>query len=389
MMNRKHIELVLGIDLKLHLNENKYILSEEVRQTIISEQLIFESFIDSLKKYAGEKWNKVVDTIRDWKDAAVILGKVLSDANTLNNFAINMWKTFISGDLNKLKQFLQKIKLGNLIPKIDKFIQKVASFQGWKKFMAVTAITSIAKYIIEKLASVAPENITKWITSYFSEEAIGKITSKLTDFTSYVSWLQPIIQGTEILFKTLKPTIDKFKFAIDLAKQNNPQAQNQQITNTQTQNQGVLTELRKTIRKIIENEFSGEELTNKKYKLRHPKTNTIVFVDVDKVLDKHGLDSPEFDIRIKKNQIGNRIDKAKNYIKDYIDDDRWIHPKTGKRQDNEFSKMNFEPSVAYINNGKLGFEDGRHRILAAKELGLKTVALEVPKDQVDLFKELQ
>lgn len=156
-----------------------------------------------------------------------------------------------------------------------------------------------------------------------------------------------------------------------------------------------MKKLRNKIRELINealsdfNHFSGDELKNKNYKLRYPEKNTIVFVDVDKVLNRHGIDNPEFDIRNKKYKIGNRVEKAKDYIKNYIDDERWIHPRTGQRQGDKHSKMNFEPSVASINNGKLGFEDGRHRILAAKELGLKTVALEVPKNQIEFFTDLQ
>ncbi len=40
------------------------------------------NFIDSIKKYASEKWDKVVTTITDWKDAAVILGKVTKEKIT-------------------------------------------------------------------------------------------------------------------------------------------------------------------------------------------------------------------------------------------------------------------------------------------------------------------
>ena len=120
-----------------------------------------------------------------------------------------------------------------------------------------------------------------------------------------------------------------------------------------------------------------------KYDLRR-SNDILIFVDVDKLLKKHSEDQPNFDIIKKENQIGNRLEKDKEFIKNYKNDDRFINPKTGERTN---YKVRFEPSVVSINDSKLSFEDGRHRVLAAKEMGLKKVAIEIQKNQIELFKE--
>jgi hypothetical protein len=120
------------------------------------------------------------------------------------------------------------------------------------------------------------------------------------------------------------------------------------------------------------------------YELRYPKENKLLFLDADKLLKRHSIDNPSFDITVKENQIGNRVQKAKDYISDYLLDNRWINRKTNERTN---TKVTFEPSIVGIYNGKLGFEDGRHRVLAAKELGFKKVAVEVPKEQVAEFEK--
>ena len=125
-------------------------------------------------------------------------------------------------------------------------------------------------------------------------------------------------------------------------------------------------------------------LNNIKYNLRWPNKNTIVYVSPEKILNRAAKDNPDFDVMNPKNQIGNRISKAKDFILNYSKDRRLINQKTGERTKYE---AEFEPSVASIYDGKLGFEDGRHRILAAKDLGIKKVAVEVPKNQAEEFNQ--
>jgi hypothetical protein len=112
------------------------------------------------------------------------------------------------------------------------------------------------------------------------------------------------------------------------------------------------------------------DLTTLNYALRHPN-DAIVFVDADMLLKRHLHDEPEYAVLVESNQIGRRVENAKEFL--ILNVDR--------------KGVYFEPSVAGIYNGKLSFEDGRHRVLAAKELGYHTVAVEVPKDQVALFEK--
>jgi len=120
--------------------------------------------------------------------------------------------------------------------------------------------------------------------------------------------------------------------------------------------------------------------------MRRPDKNEIVFVSVDALLEKHAKDQPSYDIQKPENRIKGRVEKAKEYIKNYIKDQRAIDPKTGERMK---TKVSFEPSVVDIgNDGKISFEDGRHRVLAAKQLGLTEVPIEVPREKVKSVESL-
>lgn len=120
--------------------------------------------------------------------------------------------------------------------------------------------------------------------------------------------------------------------------------------------------------------------------MRRPDKNEVIFVPIDALLQKHAKDQPSYDIQKPENRIKGRVEKAKEFIKNYIKDQRAIDPKTGERMK---TKVSFEPSVLDIDeNGKISFEDGRHRVLAAKELGLTEVPIEVPKEKVKAVEDL-
>lgn len=250
-LSKEHINFTLGISIPL--NESVY-LSKSVKLNIIQEQLLYETFLDSIKKYASEKYNQAITNITDWKDAAVVMGKVLSDSNLLNDF-LKPLERRVEGLILPLTNFLKKQNLESWVEKIKEFFTKIKSLTGWKKFMLLTTLGSIIIFITEKLS---PEKIVEYLTKLFSSssEILTAITSKLTDFTSYIGWLQPIINGVGIVYEFLKPLIEAFsiafksgsKFATKLIKEN-----------MKTQQQ-----LRKLIREIILSEIETTSPTNTK-----------------------------------------------------------------------------------------------------------------------------
>lgn len=223
-ISREHIAFTLGIPIPLNESVN---VSESLRLRIIHEQLIYESFLDSIKTFAKEKFNQVITTIKDWKDAAVVMGKVLSNGDLLNDF-LKPLERRVEKLIQPLTDLLKKMKLDSFIEKIKQFIDKIKSLQGWKKFMALVTTGSIITYIIEKLKSLAPDAVKDFLTKYFSPTFVTDVLGKLTDFQSYLGFLQPIVKGAEIIFNFLKPLIEAFavalksggKFATKLVKEN-------------------------------------------------------------------------------------------------------------------------------------------------------------------------
>ena len=207
-LTREHINYNLGITVPL----NEYvILSKEIELRILHEQMLYESFLDSIKDFAKDKLNKVVTSITDWKDAALVLGKILSDSNLLNDF-LKPLERRVLGLIKPLTDFLKKIKLDSFIEPITEFINKIKSLQGWKKFMALISLGSIITYILEKLN--APDAIKDFLKKQFTGDFVDNILNKLTDFKSYLGWLEPIVKGVEVIFNFLKPLTQAFSTAL-------------------------------------------------------------------------------------------------------------------------------------------------------------------------------
>ena len=190
-----------------------------IENRILQEQLLQEAFLDSVKDYAKEKYSKAITTINDWKDLAVVMGKVISDPTVLSRFADDVWKNFKDTTFKKLTVLLEKMGLNDLITKIKSVVDKITNLDGWKKFLAAAGIGAMVNYVVEKMAGLAPSAIKTFLQNYVSEKGLGEILSKLTDFKSYVGWLQPIIKGVDMLYDVLKSSINRFKSQANLFTQ--------------------------------------------------------------------------------------------------------------------------------------------------------------------------
>jgi L-cysteine desulfidase len=109
-------------------------MDSSIEYNILQERLLQEAFLDSIKNYAKDKLNQTVDTIKDWKDAAVVFGKILSNEELLKDFLPPLQRRF-ENTLKSLYDFLKKIGLDSFINIIDDIKNKILSLEGLKKFV--------------------------------------------------------------------------------------------------------------------------------------------------------------------------------------------------------------------------------------------------------------
>lgn len=106
--------------------------------------------------------------------------------------------------------------------------------------------------------------------------------------------------------------------------------------------------------------------------------STLVRVHLEKLLARHRRDEPQlaFSDRSSPNVISqHRIDASRQHLLDVL---------SGR-----LPTTKLEPSHFCFDHGRLLVTDGRHRLVAARELGHRHVYIEVPQHQVHLFRQLR
>jgi hypothetical protein len=190
-------------------------MDSSIEYNILQEQLLQEAFLDSIKNYAKDKLNQTVDTIKDWKDAAVVFGKILSDEELLQDFLSPLQRRFETV-LKSLYEFLKKLGLDSFINIIDDIKSKIFSLSGLKKLIALTGIGAVAYYVVNFIKSLPQDEISTYIKNYFSIDFFNTLVSStaLASWSSFVGVLQPVIKGVQAIYGFLKDLLSTFSVAL-------------------------------------------------------------------------------------------------------------------------------------------------------------------------------
>jgi hypothetical protein len=114
-------------------------------------------------------------------------------------------------------------------------------------------------------------------------------------------------------------------------------------------------------------------LREDQYVLGDSINNELVLVDINLLLTRLKVDSPEYFIGVDTKNEGSvkRVKDAISFIKR-----------------NEYRKNYFEPALLGFDFDKIGVVDGRHRIVAAKKMGYTHIYVEVPQEYKKIFVDL-
>ncbi len=147
-INKDHITNVLGINVP-PLSENQQI-SQDFLMLIKEEQLLYETFLSTIKDFAKDKLNKTVSVIKDCKDAAVVFAKILSSGELLNDF-LDPLRRRVKDLIDKINTILETLKLDFLVKRINNFFKTITNLEGWKSLFSLLSLVRILFYVKKKL----------------------------------------------------------------------------------------------------------------------------------------------------------------------------------------------------------------------------------------------
>jgi hypothetical protein len=219
-LTNEHITHVLGINLPL--NESRFI-NEELYEKILQEQIIYENILKTIGDFAKEKLNKVVTTLKDWKDIAAVLFKVIKNegGKLLYRFMpplerrVNQALDPIINKLNSLGQ------LGiTLVKTIEKIMAKIAQLKPIVKLLALIGIGTIAFSISKKIATIdwVKEGIGL-VSGFFNDMIVDSIMTAATGgYSQFIGVIGKIIGGVNMVIEFIGDLITKFSEAINAEK---------------------------------------------------------------------------------------------------------------------------------------------------------------------------
>lgn len=178
---------------------------------LLTEQIIYEGFLDSAKQYLGAQFNKRVTDIKgaiaDVKSAAILIKDVVSDQSMLDSTVMQLGKQ-VRNMQKAVAGLVAQIKTSApaLSPIIDKAwnaIQTViTSFMqttGWKGFLSKLGLYGFLGYLRDVLAKATD------MTGTALSAATDAIMNKLTEFGGLIANVtMPGFMGFFEQFATVK-----------------------------------------------------------------------------------------------------------------------------------------------------------------------------------------
>ena len=237
MANPEYVSSVLGVKIPL---QESYPYSTLLTEEILSEQLILEGWIESVKGF-------IADKTKPYKNFFTTLTQVIQDPSKLKSFLNIMNKNMSRTMFRPIRAALDILKTVGVPTPGQMFDKLVAAYEGmqesWRKGLVGAALYVVSRKITETLeklnfASVleaikdksleqikeilAELPVVEKIKEFFVSKAkdlIGpelfkKVASSVTDVKKWLGVVGPIVGGADVVIQGLSPMTGKFQTKI-------------------------------------------------------------------------------------------------------------------------------------------------------------------------------
>ena len=252
----KYITGVLGVPLPLDESGTPTPLTEELRQQILEEQMLFEGFwdaavqkvkqaggiigarfldaVEGIKKFGEEGWNIIQQLYR-----------VATNPELIDTFAGAIWR-YTKAKVGDVKKVLQQLaqKLGEwgmptfgatamkALEMFNKVLESIRSLTGWKKAIGYAGFALAFKWLWDKVADFI-EPYKEWMEkiqnggaavmdefkSWLQDTVKEKLTSFIeTHFKGIVDKLTSVASGVKPWWDAAVKILGGVEFVIDVLK---------------------------------------------------------------------------------------------------------------------------------------------------------------------------
>ncbi|MAG28321.1 hypothetical protein CMI47_22580 [Candidatus Pacearchaeota archaeon] len=216
----EYITGVLGVQLPLNESGDIAPLTEELKQQILQEQMLFEAFwdgaVEKVKTVAGQVAGKFIDAVEGvkqfGKDGWIIiqqLYRVSSDPSLIQPFSETLWTQAISNIKEKVTSVLQQLigyfsewsmpSLSDITTKavdiISKLFDTLLKLEGWKKAVGFAGMAIGMAWLWDKVKDFV-EPYLEWV-----EKIKGALDDAKTQIVEeFKAWVQDTVKAELIGF---------------------------------------------------------------------------------------------------------------------------------------------------------------------------------------------
>lgn len=216
----EYITGVLGVQLPLNESGDIALLTEELKQQILQEQMLFEAFwdgaVEKVKTVAGQVAGKFIDAVEGvkqfGKDGWIIiqqLYRVSSDPSLIQPFSETLWTQAINNIKEKVTSVLQQLlgyfsewsmpSLSDITTKavdiISKLFDTLLKLEGWKKAVGFAGMAIGMAWLWDKVKDFV-EPYLEWV-----EKIKGALDDAKTQIVEeFKAWVQDAVRAGLIGF---------------------------------------------------------------------------------------------------------------------------------------------------------------------------------------------
>ena len=214
LQNHSYVTKVLGIQVPLS-ESGSVEYTAELREHVLSEQMVFEAFMDTMKKWVKQKAGEVPNLFKS-------IYKLMKNSETIGPFVDLIESEVIDPMINNVRKALEKIKRSStgIAQKIIEYVNSASGYlsktaDSWKKVLLAITVAVLLKKLAYALPSAAAEKGLEQAKSFLALDILKKAASESASFEKWLGFMTGAVGTVAYVASTISPATEKFMSKIE------------------------------------------------------------------------------------------------------------------------------------------------------------------------------